>query len=295
MSQEYWQRLRSELAALPIAPEEEPLPLRSTDLAECFTVRLTSVGPYRIFAYLSVPRGVGPFPVLYHLPRLGSVVEVLPQGDPQSRRSRYMTFSIAVRGQRNADHSYAAAFPGLLTDGVTDPDTYVFRGVGADVARGLEYLLSRPEVDSRRVVAVGSSDLAILLAGLQPGITHVVTQPGPFFDARTVMAASAEYPIEEFNDFLRAYPDQESALFHTLALFDPRHLAPRARARCLLWCGPNGSPFGPEWARPLASAIAGDLDLQPTQRSSYRDGMFQEEWLTRELGFDAPLFPEAWR
>jgi cephalosporin-C deacetylase len=290
----YWDRVQSELAALPAAPEEEPLPLRSTDLAQCFAVRLTSVGPYRLSAYLSIPRGVGPFPTLYHLPRLGSVVEVLPQGDPQSRRGRYLTFSLAVRGQRGADQPYAAEFPGLLTDGVTEPESYLFRGIVADVVRGLEYLISRPEVDRTRLVAVGANDLALLLAGLRPEVTHLVTHPGPFYDVRGAMAASEEYPIEEFHDFLRAEPGQSEALFRTLALFDPLLMAPRIRARCLLWCGPEGTPLGPDWVRPLADAIDGRVDVQPTQRSSYRDGKLQEDWLTRELRLAGPLYPEAW-
>jgi hypothetical protein len=149
-------------------------------------------------------------------------------------------------------------------------------------------------VDRTRVAAVGSGDLALLLAGFRPEVTHLVTHVGPFYDARGAMAASGQHPIEEFDDFLRADPDRADALFQTLDLFDPRRAASQIAARCLLWCGPEGSTFGPDWLRPLAAAIPGAVDVQPTHRSSYRDGKFQEDWLTRELGFEAPLYPEAW-
>jgi cephalosporin-C deacetylase len=290
----YWQRVDAELAALPAAPEEEPLPLRSTDFADCYTVRLTSIGPYRLFAYLSIPHGDGPFPALYQVPRLMSVVEVLAQGDPHARRGRYVTFSLAFRGQRNADQPYAAPFPGLLTEGIESAEGYLFRGIVADVLRGLEYLLARPEVDPVRVVASGSSDLALLLAGLRPQVTHVVTSVGPFYDVRTAAAATGEYPLEEINDYLRMHPERAEQTFGTLAYFDPRHLAERIRAICLLWAGPEESAFGPEWLRPLAETIGGPVEVQPTRQSSYQDGKLKEDWITRQLDFAEPIYPEAW-
>ena len=65
-----------------------------------YGVRLTSLGPYRLFAYLGVPHGDGPFPAVYYVAKYGSVVETIPQGTSAFERSRYVTLSIAARGQR---------------------------------------------------------------------------------------------------------------------------------------------------------------------------------------------------
>ena len=123
----FWEDTLAELAALPAAPEVVELPLRSTDFATAYGVRLTSIGPYRIFGYLSIPNGDGPFPARYFLPRYGSVVDLVPQGTSNGQRRDYVIFSVAVRGQRLADQPYAASFPGLLTDGIADPSSYVYR------------------------------------------------------------------------------------------------------------------------------------------------------------------------
>ena len=132
--------------------------------------------PIALFGYLSIPAGRGPFPAIYYAPKYQSVLEIIPQGTANLQRSRYITFALAARGQRNSDTPYAAMFPGLLTDGIDRATSYIFRGIVADSVRGLQFLLTRRELDRTRVVVVGN-DLALITAALQPGATHVVTAP----------------------------------------------------------------------------------------------------------------------
>src|SRR5437867_5379250 len=160
---EYWQQALAELARCPARPEIEPLPLRSTAFATLYGVRLSSAGPYRLFGYLSIPKGTGPFPAIYYAPKYQSVLEIIPQGTANLQRSRYVTFSLAGRGQRNADSPYAAMFPGLLTDGIDSAPSYPFRGVVADAVRGLEFLLTRRAVDAAHVIVAGNA-IALLTA-----------------------------------------------------------------------------------------------------------------------------------
>ena len=225
----YWQTTLDELAKLPAAPEVEEITLRSTDFATAYSVHLTSIGPYRIFAYLSIPRGNGPFPARYYLPRYGSVVEPIPQGAPNALRQHYVTFSLGVRGQRGADQPWAASFPGLLTQDIEDQWTYVYRGIVADCRRGLEYLLSRPEVDRNRIVAIGN-DLALITAALCSEVTHVVCTPAIFYAPADLSPRSQVYPLEEINDYIRCYPSSRAAVHRTLAFFDLRWLATRLQA-----------------------------------------------------------------
>ena len=139
----YWDGVDEELARYPMAAEMERNALRSTEFATVYNVRLTSIGPYRIFGYYSVPVGDGPFPGLMNAPRYGSVNHVPHYDD----RERYATLTLMHRGQRLADQPFAASYPGLLTLGIDSPATYIYRGIVADCLRGAEFLLSRPEVD----------------------------------------------------------------------------------------------------------------------------------------------------
>lgn len=293
---QYWQQTLDALAGYAARPELELLPLRSTDFATLYGVRLTSLGPYRVFGYLSIPTGAGPFPALYYAPKYQSVLEIIPQGTANLQRSRYMTFSLAGRGQRHADTPYAAMFPGLLTEGIAYPESYVFRGIAADCVRGLEFLLTRRELDASRVVVIGN-DMALITAALHQGATHVVTTPTLFYNTAALALRTQAYPLEELNDYLRAFPSQAEAVRRTLAYYDLRTLAPQVKATTLLMAGPPGSLLDRQALAPLVQALPGKVTVYDSGQSSYKDGLYAETWMAEQCGIQDVyhILPEHWR
>src|SRR5712691_3183492 len=179
----YWQQTLDDLARYPACPEIDVLPLRSTAFATLYGVRLTSLGPYRLFGYLSIPTGTGPFPAIYYPPKYQSVLEIIPQGTANLQRSRYITFSLAGRGQRNADSPYAAMFPGLFTEGIGDAASYVFRGIAADVVRGIEdYRRSFPERAESVRRTLGYVDVPAFAARATAATLVMAGPPGTLLD-----------------------------------------------------------------------------------------------------------------
>ncbi len=292
----YWPDTLAELARYPMAPEIEPLPLRSTPFATLYGVRLTSLGPWRLFGYLSIPTGSGPFPAIYYVPKYQSVLEIIPQGTANLQRSRYITFSLASRGQRNADSPSAAMFPGLLTERIDDAASYVFRGVVADSVRGLQYLLARPELDRARVVLVGN-DVALITAALADGATHVVTSPALFHDTAALAPKTHAYPLEEINDYVRAFPARAAAMRETLAHFDLKTFAPRVTAKTLVLAGARGSALDAAALAPVTSALRGPVTVYESEQSSFKDGLYAEQWMAEQCGIKdvQAIRPEHWR
>jgi cephalosporin-C deacetylase len=293
---QYWQQTLDLLAGYAARPEIEVIPLRSTDFATLYGVHLTSLGPYRLFGYLSIPTGVGPFPAIYYPPKYQSVLEIIPQGTANLQRSRYITWSLAGRGQRNADVPYAAMFPGLLTEGIAHAEAYRFRSIVADAIRGLEVLLTRTELDASRLVVVGN-DLALITAALLQGVTHVVVTPALFYDTAALARRTQAYPLEELNDYLRAFPDKAEAVHCTLAYYDLRHLAPRVTATTLLVAGAPGSLLDLPALAPLVEAWSGNVNVYASQQSSYRDGLYVETWIAEQCGIKDVhrILPEHWQ
>ena len=289
----FWQSVLAELAQLPVAPEVEEIPLRSSDIATVYGVRLTSIGPYRIFGYLSVPKGQGPFPARYFLPRYGSVTDLVPQGTANGQRRHFVTFSICVRVQRRADSPYAAGFPGQLTDGIDDPNTYIYRGIVADCCRGLEYLAQRPEVDTGRIAAIGT-DLALATAALCPRVTHLVSTPVIHHRALERAGATQAYPLEELNDYLRQHPDRRDQVANTLNYYDLAGFAPTVEATSLLVADSGSNGVRADYLEAVAQPINGPAELRESEHSNYRDGAFAEVWLSGQMGLE-PSLPPHWQ
>jgi cephalosporin-C deacetylase len=294
--EQYWQQTLNALAAYPACPEIDVLPLRSTDFATLYSVRLTSLGPYRLFGYLSIPTGAGPFPAIYYVPKYQSVLEIIPQGTANRQRSRYITFALAGRGQRNADTPYAAMFPGMLTDGIDQAASYIFRSIVADSVRGLQFLLTRPELDPTRVIVFGN-DMSLITAALQPGATHVVTAPALFYNTAELAPRTQAYPLEEVNDYLRAFPGRAEAVRRTLAYYDLLSFAPCVTATTLLVAGAPGTLLDASMLRPLVTALQGQVTVYDSEQSSYKDGLYIEQWMAAQCGITdlQSVLPEHWR
>ena len=292
----FWYTVGRELAEISVAPEVESIPMRSTDFADLYGVRLSSIGPYRLFGYLSVPKGDGPFPVIYYVPKNASVLEIIPQGTSNEIRSRYITFSLACRGMRNSDSPYAAMYPGQLTDGLESHETYVYRGIVADTVRGADYIMTRPEVDKNRVAAWGN-DNAILAAALHDSITHIVSTPAYLFDPIESVSKTDSYPLAEFGDYIRSNPSNSDMARSILEYFNLRWHAQSITANTLIMADHEDGIYSTETLSDLKELIPGEITLHGSERSSFKDGLFAENWITSEMfGKEvSPIVPEHWR
>src|SRR5438046_1570224 len=136
-------------------------------------------------------------------PRTSACIPTTGTGTPPAARASAL--SAAGRLNASACAPYAPMYPGLRTEGVDDAASYVFRGIVADSVRGLEFLLTRREVDATRVVVAGN-DIALITAALGPGATYVVTTPALFYRTAELAPKTHGYPLEEINDYLHLHP-----------------------------------------------------------------------------------------
>src|SRR5579859_696353 len=283
----YWNAVDQELAKYPAAPTLERLALPSDEYSTVYALRLTSIGPYRIYGYLSVPHGDGPFPGLLLAPHYGSVNH-LPHLDD---RQRYVTLVLMHRGQRLADQPFAAEYPGLLTLGIEDPATYIYRGIVADCMRGAEYLQSFPSVDAGRVAITGA-DLALITAARRPDFVAVETAGRLLYRLMEARQYTDGYPVEEINDYLRAYADRRQDVAHTLAYFDPVHHVGGITASTLTSIG-SGRLDGRDWLEPLLGAFTRPVEHYVLSHEGATDHDRLDAWMAERLGAEPK--PRSWQ
>jgi cephalosporin-C deacetylase len=223
-------------------------------------------------------------------------LEIIPQGPANLQRSAYVTFALAGRGQRHSDMPYAAMFPGLLTERIEHSESYIFRGLTADSVRGLEFLLTRHEVDPARVVVVGN-DLALITSALHAGATSVVASPALFYRTAELAPKSQSYPLEEINDYLRTFPAAAAAVHRTLAYYDLLAFAPRVQATTLLMAGAPGALLDASSLAALVTALPGGATVHESEQSSYKDGLYAEQWMAMRCGIAdiSRILPAHWR
>jgi cephalosporin-C deacetylase-like acetyl esterase len=285
----YWANAMEELTALPPAPELTVNALRSGELSTVYDLYLTSTGPYRIYAFFSIPKGSGPFPAVVHTGGYGSVVHI----GSYEERQRYVTISLRHRGRRLADKPFAASYPGLLTTGIDSPESYIYRGIVADCCRVVDFLLTRPEVDASKIAVVGD-ELALMTAALRPQVDALYTSPNLFYGAEQLAPRTNAYPLEEYNDYARTYPDRAAAMWNTVNYFNPLHFAPKVQAEAVLVTGNERDMFSPEVVAPLVEAFAKPITQYVSAHSSYKDGVKQATWLADRYRLGTPVLPPHW-
>jgi cephalosporin-C deacetylase len=259
---EYWDAALAELAAVPAAATLEPNPVRSTEFSTCYSLYLTSSGPYRLYAYYNVPNGAGPFSAVLHTPGYASVVTQTPYEE----RQRYVSLALCARGQRLSDRPFAASYPGVAIVGIDEPQSYIFRGIVVDTVRAIDFLLAQRVVDSRKILLSGG-DTALIGAALRPPVCAVMAADPAFYAARDLAPRTIAYPQEEWNECARTYPGRAAAMWQTLAYFDPLFFAPRIKGDVRLSVGPGASPFSRATADPLVRALVGRCDVD--ERTGY--------------------------
>jgi cephalosporin-C deacetylase-like acetyl esterase len=278
----YWAAVKDEVAALSDSNVSiEELPERSNETCVVYAVWYEGIGGYPLFAYLTLPRGDGPFVPLFQAPGYASVVGV----PSRERSAKYAVFAPCHRGQRLADSGYQAAYPGLLTDGLPGASSYIWRSVVADSLRAIDVFLGQPEVDGSKL-AIAGNDLGALVASLRPDVKSLlVVTPLLLTDPPGRASDTFAYPMQEYNDFKRTYSDQWNEALETLSLFDPTAGAADIQANTMIAC--TGGEICA--ANDLMGAIAGEAGVYKNEGRGFIDHTVQEDWLAEATG--VPITP----
>ncbi|MCH8279191.1 MAG: acetylxylan esterase [Chloroflexi bacterium] len=258
---DYWTGVLEGLAEIPLDPQETPAPIRSNADVHVSQVSYHSLGGLEIACWYCVPTGGdGPFPAILHFPGY--------KGEPGIRRDwgskGVITLTVAVRGKLRSNSQFDPGYPGLLTHGIEDRDTYSYKGLISDCVRGVDFLLSRPEVDPDRIYACGSSQgggLTLITTALRPEIKGGVSGYPFLCCYAEAMQMLRSYPYDELNCYARAYPSRVSQMLETLRYFDAVNFAGWIKCPMAVGIALEDEICPPETSYAAYKALAGPKDL----------------------------------
>ncbi|MGH2541222.1 MAG: acetylxylan esterase, partial [Ardenticatenaceae bacterium] len=273
-----------EVSRIPLEPETVADPLRTSDEVETFQVFYNSLDNVRIAAWYCLPRNrPGKLPGLLIVPGY--------QSDPpipkEWARRGYAALSVAPRGKVRSKSQFNPGYPNLLTHNITDRNTYSYRGFYVDAWRGVDYLLSRQEVDADRLGVTGSSQgggLTITTSAMRPEIKAAAAGAPYLCGYMDAIELTHTYPYEEINDYLRLHPDSRAEVEETLAYFDGISFADSISCPIILHIGLQDNVCPPETGYALFNAIGSkDKRLYPYDGHAHDAGRYKQDAIIGEF------------
>jgi cephalosporin-C deacetylase-like acetyl esterase len=232
-------------AALP--PDYDPAGHKCETVESC---KVDFAGPDggRVYGWLAKPEGKGPFPAMLVLPGGGFNARPRPL---EHARHGYLTLDIQVWGM-DVDLKEYPQIDGVNANQVYEPVSgYFFYNVHLRCLQAVNYLLSRPEVDPKRLVVVGGSQggrLSIVLAGLDPRIAAAVPAIAHGLnDPYGRWATACNKSKADGMEVAGAPPLLTEPADRCYAYYDPMNFAPDAKCPALFNAGlvdPVSPPYG---------------------------------------------------
>jgi cephalosporin-C deacetylase len=272
----FWEGVERQAAAMPLDAEVVPDPLRTSADIEVFQVFYTSLDQVRIAAWYCRPtRRPERAPALLFLPGY----QMDPPIPKDWARKGYIALSVAPRGKLRSNRQFNPGYPNLLTYNLVDRHTYAYRGFYVDAWRGIDFLLSRPEVAPNRIGVTGSSQgggLTITTAAMRSQVCAAAAGAPYLCGIMDSITLTHTYPYEEINDYLRLHPDSQQTVADTLAYFDGHNFADKITCPIVVNIGLQDNVCPPETGYALFNKIgARDKQLYTYDGHGHDAGRYQ--------------------
>lgn len=245
---QYWARALAELEEVDLQVELVPSDFQAPH-AECFDLYFTGVQGARIHAkYVRPKAATEPHPAVLQFH--GYAWNSGDWNDKLVYASiGYSIAALDCRGQggdsEDAGQVRGTTLHGHIIRGLDDhPDKLLFRQIFLDTVQLARIVMSFPEVDERRVGAIGGSQgggLTLACAALEPRIKRLAPMYPFLSDYRRVWEMDlAKDAYDELRSFFRFHDPlhiREEEIFNTLGYIDIQHLADRIQGEVLMAVG----------------------------------------------------------
>ncbi len=255
---DFWSEVLEHAARVPLNPRTAVDPLRTTEDVEVYQVLYDSIDSVTVAGWYCLPKGApGRLPAILSVPGYMSD----PPIPLEWARRGYAVLSVAPRGKVRSNGQFNPGYPGLLTYGIVDRNVYSYRGFYVDAWRGVDYLLSRQEVDASRIGVTGSSQgggLTITTSAMRPEIKAAAAGAPYLCGFIDAIELTHTYPYHEIIDYLRVHPESRKQVEETLAYFDGISFADRIQCPIIVNIGLQDNVCPPETGFAVFNAIRSD-------------------------------------
>ncbi len=228
----FWDNSLKELAK--VAPKYKliPQPELSKQDYDVYIVEMQSFGNETVKGYYAKPKREGKFPVIVEYVGYGSRSQL-----PNQKWDGFAYFVQSTRGQAlnrtpesDAIYSHSPSRKDLtqwITYRLDNKDAYYYRGAFLDVVRAIDFVCSRPEIDSEKIAVRGGSQggaFSFVAAALDKRVKAAA--PGiPFLSDYRDYFKIAPWPKSDFDIYVNDHPEAKwDDIYDLLTYFDVKNL-----------------------------------------------------------------------
>lgn len=285
---EFWKQTLDEARAVAWPPKAEPVSV-ALRVVETFDVTFSGFAGQPIKAWLHRPAGYpDDLPVVVRYPGYGGG-RGLPHQVSHLVLAGYACLSVDARGQGASGGwvgdtpdtgTFGPAAPGLMTHGITSPETCYFRRLYTDAVLAVEAARQLRGLLPDQVVVAGGSQgggIALAVAGLADG-TKAAMADVPFMcDIPRGMAMSDFGPYLEFVQYVANHREQLEQVLQVLSYFDAAVLGSAARAPALFSTGLIDHWCPPSTVYAAFNAYGGPKEIRTYPYNDHEGGQFHQE------------------
>ena len=220
---EFWRTTLRALAEVQPQFSLEHNPGRDSKSHEVYAVSMRSLENVTIRGWYQKPKGKGKrFPVILRVPGYGQ--EMQPDGED----AELAYFSLNIRGHGNSCDDVPRMPENYWLRGLDDETGYFYQGAYADCLRAVDFLMTRSELDHKRIAITGASQgggLSLAAAALDSRIA-VCAPDIPFLCDWNQYFRTSHWP--EMDEWIAEKPMRTWATtLQTLSYFDTMNMAHR--------------------------------------------------------------------
>lgn len=279
----FWQATLSETRQHPLGAQFESVET-GLALVESFDVTFNGFGGQPIKGWLNLPR--------QRSGKLPCVVEYIGYGGGRGlphdwlfwTSAGYAHFIMDTRGQGSSwsrgdtadiePQGSSPQYPGFMTRGILDPQSYYYRRVFTDAVRAVEAARAHEAVDGNRMAVTGGSQgggITLAAAGLAEVQTAMPDVPFLCHYRRATQIV-ATYPYAELANFCKIHREKVETVFETLSYFDGINFAARAKSPALFSVGLMDDICPPSTVYAAYNHYAGPKQIRAYEYNNHEGG-----------------------
>ncbi len=280
---EFWDTAKAELAQ--VDPEYQMTLVKDDNNPnrKLYMVKMKSLGGEEISGYYSVPVKKGKYPVVISYMGYGSKPWI-PGGTPG-----YAEFVLSTRGQGLQEPTNT--YGNWITYKLDSKEDYYYRGAFMDLVRAVDFVSSRPEIDTNYIFAEGGSQggaFSLAAAALDDRFC-AIGPTIPFLSDYQDYFQIVHWPAEPVLAKQKELGMSDGDLYKNLSYFDIKNLAPWIKCPVIMGIGLQDEVCPPLTNLASYNRISTEkqLYIYPLNQHNTPDSW----WNTRMAFFDKQIKP----